>query len=55
MASDRCTDINELHASLPRVPARIVTAVFEAYLPVTRSTVEAVQATRERLLDALAA
>jgi hypothetical protein len=53
--SDHGADIHELHASFPRVPARIVTAVFEAYVPVTRSKHEAPQATRKRLSDALAA
>jgi hypothetical protein len=50
--SDYCADI---HASFPGVPARIVTIVFQAYVPVTRTVLEAVQATRERLCDALAA
>jgi hypothetical protein len=45
----------EIHARFPLVPARIITTVFQAYLPVTRTAVEAVQATRERLFDALAA
>jgi hypothetical protein len=53
--SDHGADIHELSSSFPRVPARIVSAVFEAYVPVTRSKLEALQATRERLSDALAA
>jgi hypothetical protein len=50
--SDHCADI---HASFPGVPARIVTAVFLAHLQATRTAGQAVQATRERLSDALAA
>jgi hypothetical protein len=48
-------DVYELHASFPLVPARIVSAVFEAYVSLTRTSSEAIQATRERLSDALAA
>jgi hypothetical protein len=51
-ASDHCA---EIHASFPGVPVHIVVAVFEAYLPVTPTVLEAVEATRERLCDALAA
>jgi hypothetical protein len=39
----------------PQVPMRLITAVFEAYVPVTRTTLEAVRAARTRLSDALAA
>jgi hypothetical protein len=53
--ADVQADIHEIHASFPQVPARIVTAVFLAYLPLTRTALEAVQATRERLSDAVAA
>jgi hypothetical protein len=53
--SDHCAEIEDLHASFPHLPARIVTVVFLAHLQVTRSTLEAVAATRERLSDALAA
>jgi hypothetical protein len=52
---DYGTEIRELQVIFPQVPVRIVSAVFEAVLPLARTYLEAVQVTRERLMDALAA